>query len=42
MKGLRSTALRRSLVAGALFVLLAAAPPPAEVIKVEVGVAGMF
>ncbi len=42
MKGLRSTALRRSLVAGALFVLLASAPLPAEVVKVEVGVAGMF
>ncbi len=42
MKGLRSTALRRSLVAGMLFALLASAPLPAAVIKAEVGVAGMF
>ena len=41
MKSLRSTALRRSLVAGALLVLLAATAAPAEVISVEVGVAGM-
>ena len=42
MKGLRSLASRRSLVAGALLVLLATTPAAAEVVKVEVGVAGMF
>jgi len=42
MKGLRSTLRRRSLVAGALFVLLASTAAAAEVVKVEVGVAGMF
>jgi hypothetical protein len=41
LKNLRS-ATQRSLVVGALFVLLATGAVPAEVIKVEVGVAGMF
>ncbi len=42
MKGLRSAAPWGSLVAGALFVLLASAPASAAIIKAEVGVAGMF
>ena len=42
MRGVRSAIRTRSLVAGALFVLLASTSAPVEVIKVEVGVAGMF
>ena len=42
MNNLRSLARRRSLVVGALLVLLASTSVPAEVVKVEVGVAGMF
>lgn len=42
MQGLKSAACRRSLVAGAIFVLLVSATVSAEVIKVEVGVSGMF
>ena len=42
MRATKSAALQRSLVAGALFVLLAATAAPAGILKVEVGVEGMF
>lgn len=42
MSGLRAAGPRRALVTGALFVLLASTAVSAEVIKVEVGVSGMF
>ena len=38
----RLAVLQRSLVAGALFVLLAATAAPAGILKVEIGVEGMF
>ncbi len=42
MRVVKSVALQRSLGAGALFVLLAATATPAGILKVEVGVEGMF
>lgn len=42
MNGLRAAGPRRALVAGALLVLLVSTAASAEVIKVEVGVSGMF
>ena len=42
MNGLGAAGPRRALVAGALFMLLASTSVSAEVIKVEVGVSGMF
>ncbi len=42
MNTLRAAGPRRALVAPALFALLASTAVSAEVVKVEVGISGMF
>jgi len=42
MNGLKAPGPRRALVVGALFMLLASTAVSAEIVRVEVGVSGMF